>query len=176
MLISLSLYLSCTSSSHRTSAPLVYPPLILSLSAILTASLLCPRNVSASHAASARRIRRFFGLSTDDNPASEPVADDADPRKAQTMHDPRQGVKRNGKSAPEGTSIPDQARRWADDASWELNLRCFSEEIEGKCLQPCHICFDGSLTCTVLFVYRGHTLPFRPLPLILLSHNFCPVC
>ncbi|PWN20024.1 hypothetical protein BCV69DRAFT_313227 [Microstroma glucosiphilum] len=118
------------SDVHRTSAPLLYPPIILSLSALLTASLLCPRNASASRAASALRIRRIFGLSNAKNSFGEAVAGEALSHKAHLNDNSRHGEQQNGKSASKGPSVPEQAWRWAEDTSWELKLRCFREEIE----------------------------------------------
>lgn len=50
--------------SHRTPSALFYPPLVLSLAAVLAAALLCPSNAPAQRQASSRHVAAIFGIQT----------------------------------------------------------------------------------------------------------------
>lgn len=117
---------SVASDVHRTSSPLLYQPITLSLAALLTAALMCPTSASAAYEASAKRIKKIFGLA-DESSASD---DDLDLE----LLSPKGGMLARGETAIQLSDEYDRlkaaAKTWAKDFQWEEELRTYSEEVE----------------------------------------------
>lgn len=120
--------------SHRTTAPLFYPALTLSLAALLTAALLCPPSASDAYSKSAATVRALFKLPIDEHRTGSDSRDG--PEQGGAGHD-QSG--QNGKSAlasdkanghTKGDDLQAIASAWLKDDSLEEELRTYSEEVE----------------------------------------------
>lgn len=103
-----------SSDIHQTTAPLLYPPQVLSLAALLLAALLdCDDGQSSpAYKSSAQRILRVFDL-----PGGSDVA--LSNGSATTDVDGRDGV-------------PRRAHGWARTGEWESQFKAYSDDIEGE--------------------------------------------
>lgn len=109
-----------SSDIHRTPTALFYPPMVLSLAALLTAGLLCSSQVDESMESSLQTIERMFKLGP-----REPAA------KTATTNGHAIGTEEHQTpQGPEGQQTQIKARSWLQNDVWEESLGCDREEIE----------------------------------------------